>query len=75
VRCQPHAQLPSWRTTLCRLSATAYTIYSQLPSIPGGRLLHQQHEDAPCRGDKGPTQRRFYCITGLICYLYISIAK
>jgi hypothetical protein len=27
------AQLPSWRTTLCRLSATPYSIYSQLPSI------------------------------------------
>jgi len=24
---------PSWRTTPCRLSATAYSIYSQLPSI------------------------------------------
>ena len=27
------AQPPSWRTTPCRLSATAYSIYSQLPSI------------------------------------------
>jgi len=27
------AQPPSWRTTHCRLSATAYSIYSQLPSI------------------------------------------
>jgi hypothetical protein len=26
-----------------------------LPSISGGRLLHPQPEDAPCRGDKGPT--------------------
>jgi hypothetical protein len=24
---------PKWRTTPCRLSATAYSIYSQLPSI------------------------------------------
>ena len=31
------AQLPSWRTTLCRLSVTAYLIYLQLPSTPGGR--------------------------------------
>jgi hypothetical protein len=30
---QPFAQPPSWRTTPCRLSATAYSIYSQLPSI------------------------------------------
>jgi hypothetical protein len=22
---------------------------------PGGRLLHPQPEDAPCRGDEGPT--------------------
>jgi hypothetical protein len=29
---QSHAQLPSWMTTPCRLSATAYSIYSQLPS-------------------------------------------
>jgi hypothetical protein len=36
----------SWRTTPCRLSATAYSSYSQLPSIPGGRLLHPQPEDA-----------------------------
>jgi hypothetical protein len=37
---------PSWRTTPCRLSATAYSIYPQLPSISGGRLLHPQTEDA-----------------------------
>jgi hypothetical protein len=35
---------------------TAYSVYSQLPSKTGGHLLHPQHEDAPCRGDKGPTQ-------------------
>jgi hypothetical protein len=34
--CRPHAQPPSWRTTPCRLSATAFSIYSQLPSVPGG---------------------------------------
>ena len=31
--CQHLAQPPSWRTTHCRLSATAYSIYSQLLSI------------------------------------------
>jgi hypothetical protein len=31
--CQNLAQPPSWRTTPCRLSATAYSIYSQPPSI------------------------------------------
>jgi hypothetical protein len=40
----------------CRLSATAYSIYSQLPTISGGRLLHPQSEDAPCRADKGPVE-------------------
>jgi hypothetical protein len=33
---QPHVQPPSWRTTPCRLSATAYSIYSHLLSVPGG---------------------------------------
>jgi hypothetical protein len=51
----PPAQPPSWRVTPCRLSSTAYSIYSQLLSISGGRLLYSQHEDVPCRGDKGPT--------------------
>jgi hypothetical protein len=27
---------PNWRTTPCSLSAAAYSIYSQLPSIGGG---------------------------------------
>ena len=31
--CQHLAQPPSWRTTHCRLSATAYSMYSQLPFI------------------------------------------
>jgi hypothetical protein len=30
------AQPPSWKTAPCRLSATAYSIYLQLPSIYGG---------------------------------------
>jgi hypothetical protein len=32
-RCKHLAQPPSWRTTPCRLSATAYSIHSQLPTI------------------------------------------
>jgi hypothetical protein len=31
--CYQLAQTPSWRTTICRLSTTAYSIYSQLHSI------------------------------------------
>jgi hypothetical protein len=50
--CKPHAQPPSWKTTHCWLSSSAYSIYSQLPFISGGRLVLPQPEDAPCRGDK-----------------------
>jgi hypothetical protein len=35
--CLPHLQTPSWRTTPCRLSAAAYSVYSQLPSIAVSR--------------------------------------
>jgi len=31
-----------------------YSAYSQLPSTSGGRLLHSQPEDVPCRGDRDP---------------------
>ena len=34
--CYHLAQPPSWKATPCRLSATAYSICSQLPSIAGG---------------------------------------
>jgi hypothetical protein len=37
--CQPHTQIPRWRTTPCRLTATAYSLYSELPSISEGCLL------------------------------------
>jgi hypothetical protein len=52
--CQTRAQPPNWRTNWCWLSSAAYSIYSQLPSISRGRLLHPQPEDAPCHSDKGP---------------------
>jgi hypothetical protein len=47
--------VPGWRATPCRPSATAYSIYSHLPSTSGGRLLYPQPEDSPWCGDKGPT--------------------
>jgi len=50
----PSLKHQSWRTTPYRLSATDYSIYSQLPSIPGCCILHSQTEDAPCHGDRGP---------------------
>jgi len=37
------------------LSTTAFSVYSQLPSMPEGHLLHPQPADAPCHGDKGAT--------------------
>jgi hypothetical protein len=46
---------PRWRTTSCRLSATAYSIDSQLPTISGVCLLHPQPEDVPCHGDRRAT--------------------
>jgi len=33
------------------LSETAYLIYSQLPSISGGRFLHSKPGDAPRHGE------------------------
>jgi hypothetical protein len=41
--------------TLLAVGDCLFNIFSQLPSISGGRSLHPQPEDAPCRGDKGPT--------------------
>jgi hypothetical protein len=58
--CSPPAQSPSWKATSCPLSATVYSLYSQLPSTFRGRLLHPQLVDAPCRGDRGPTQHVFH---------------
>jgi len=45
--CYPLTKLPCWRTTTCWLSATAYSIYSRLPSIFGGYLLHMQPKYVP----------------------------
>jgi len=42
---------PSWRTAPCQPCATAYSIYSQLPST-WRPFLQPQPEDASCRGDR-----------------------
>jgi len=34
------------------MSVTAYTVYSQLSSVPRGRLFHPQPDAAQCRGDR-----------------------
>jgi hypothetical protein len=44
---------PSFTIVPCRLSATAYSIYSQLLHV-GGRF-YPQTEEAPFLGDRGPT--------------------
>ena len=44
----------SWRSTACQLSATTYAVYSQLPSMSKGCLLHPHHDDVPCCGDTDP---------------------
>ena len=65
-RLQHLAQPSNWKTTPCRLSATAYSIYSQLPSIleavPPPLTL-----DAPCRGDRDPL------ITDELHYTYFKV--
>jgi hypothetical protein len=38
--CQFLAHPSSWRTTPCRLSATAFSVHSQLPTISWGCVLH-----------------------------------
>jgi hypothetical protein len=50
------APVPTFKleVTPCRLSATAYSVYSQLSSISGDRLLHSQPQDVPCRPDRDP---------------------
>jgi hypothetical protein len=35
---------------------TAYSIYSELPSISDVRFLYPQLEDEPCHGDKESTE-------------------
>ena len=49
---QQPAQPPSSKTTLCRLSLTRTSNYSQLPSISAHRLLQQQPEEAPNCNDR-----------------------
>jgi hypothetical protein len=50
------AQPQSWRATPCLLSATAYSIYSHLPSISEGRLLHRNPRKRHAMVTRGPLQ-------------------
>jgi hypothetical protein len=52
--CYPHTK-PKMEDHWLSLPANAYSIYSQLLSVYGCHLFHPEPEDAPCRGDKGPT--------------------
>jgi len=65
--------VPSLRTTVW-LSATAYSKYSQIPSIFGVRLLLPQTEDAACRGDRDPQNMALIsglCFSSHVGYRYI----
>jgi hypothetical protein len=42
-----------------RLSATAYSIYSRLPSISGGRRIHPESENVPCGCGMDPHENGF----------------
>jgi hypothetical protein len=60
-------------------------IYSQLPSISGGYLLHPQPNDAPCPGDRDPhNMGKLYCsvmcvahhekcLPDILCLHYFSV--
>jgi len=68
VRSYHLAQPPSWRTTPCRLSATAYSIYSQLSSIleaapppaTWGRAMPWWHGPAYHGLTQNPVLKAFY---------------
>jgi hypothetical protein len=47
----PNVQPVSPRTSPCRLCATAQSIHSQIPSIPGDHIFHPKPEDSPLTGE------------------------
>jgi len=49
--CYNLPQPPKLKDHHLSAAATAYSIHSQLSSLSGGLLFHQQPEDAPCRDD------------------------
>jgi hypothetical protein len=60
----PQAQPPSWRTTPYRLSATAYSIYSELPSKTGGRSNYTLR----------PENERVSCLfASCLCYFQVAV--
>jgi len=54
VTSYPHVQATSWRTTPFWLFTIVYSIYSQLPSVPGSCLLYLQHQNIPCSAVRDP---------------------
>jgi hypothetical protein len=72
------AQDPSWSTTPCRLSATAYPHIHSYP--PYWRpFLHPHPEDAPCRGDRDPyimgllNARSLFYVTSIVCHFLLIL--
>jgi len=51
--CKHFVQPPSWGTTPCQMSPTAYSIHLQLPSILEA-IPPPKPKDAPCCGDRDP---------------------
>jgi hypothetical protein len=48
------AQSPIQKTIPCQPNITAFSVFSWLPSISGGHLLHIQPEDVPCHDESNP---------------------
>jgi hypothetical protein len=51
------------------MPASAHSTYLQLPSISGGLLLHTEHENAPCSGEKGTSEHQYGS------YLFLNLMK
>jgi hypothetical protein len=74
----PQYAFMAWRSVKAQgqlyLTATAYSKYSQIPSIFGVRLLLPQTEDAACRGDRDPQNMALIsglCFSSHVGYRYI----
>jgi hypothetical protein len=72
--CKPHTQPPSWRTTPCRLSAAAYSIYSHLFSIAVGRFsIHNPRPRHAVVTETPPNMADFKATLFKLCLNHYSI--
>jgi hypothetical protein len=71
---KPHAQPPSWRTTPCRSSAAAYSVYSQQSSIAGGHVYIWNPMTSHAVVTRDPPNTHVLWVPVYICiYIYIYI--